>query len=244
MEPKGSGFFRRFIQSPFVNLLSIAASNGDEKQAQALIRSLVRETKKQEQWEVPLLATRYVVVDTETTGFSPHTDSLIAIGAVEMQGRTLTGHSYSTLVRPERGTQIPPHITDLTGITPEQAAAAPRIRDVLPPFLQFAKNAVLIMHHAGHDVPFLNKALRKTFSTALPHRVLDTCVVARWLHPEQATLTLEALLARYNLPIHNRHTALGDAEMTARLWQAMLDQILAMGIRTYGDLFETIILSN
>lgn len=241
MSQNRHGFFRRFFHSPLSNILPIMTSMKHDKESEALLRHLVRETRDQEAWETPLLATRFVVVDCETTGVNPQTDSLLSIGAVEMHGATIVPErTFETLVRPEPAQNIPPLITDLTGLRDEDLADAPELVTVLPPFLHFAKQAVLVMHHAAHDVLFLNAALTKKYHTKLHHRVIDTCDVANWLHPGRTTFTLDEWLNHYEIPVTERHTALGEAQMTAALWSLLLEEAVAKGVNTLGELLEQV----
>lgn len=245
MEQNRIGLFRRFLQSRAANLLSVtAATSREEMQAEALIRHLLKEARTKEAWDVPLLETRFVVVDTETTGFNPNTDAIISIGAVEMQGgRIIPDRTFASLVRPEPGRTIPPVVVKLTGIRNEDVAAAPSITELLPEFLEFAKDGVLVMHHSSHDVRFLNAALWRGSRTHLTHRVLDTYDVAKWLHPRWNRYSLDDLLKAYNIPVEGRHTAIGDARMTAAIWSLQIGEALQRGISTLGDLYEQIVLT-
>ena len=245
MDGNRQGWFRRLIQTPLSGLmLPIAASTSEgDKNTQALMRHLLREARRQEAWDTPLERTRFVVVDTETTGFHTHDSILLSIGAVVMTGGAIhRDETFYSLVNSDPTHPIPPAITELTGIRAEDVRRAPLPREVLPAFLQFAKDAVLVLHHAGHDLPFLNQLLRRTFRTQLTHRVLDTADIARWLHPE-GSYRLDDLLVQYGIPVTDRHHALGDAKMTAELWQRMLAKVLEREVETLGDFYENMILS-
>lgn len=104
----------------------------------------------------PTLAeTTFVVVDLETTGGSPATSAITEIGAVKVRGGVELGE-FQTLVDP--GSPIPAFISVLTGITDQMVADAPRIGQVLPAFLEFARGAVVVAHNARFDVGFLRAA--------------------------------------------------------------------------------------
>ncbi|MFC4768643.1 exonuclease domain-containing protein [Effusibacillus consociatus] len=213
-------------------------------QAEALIRHLLKEARTKEAWDVPLLETRFVVVDTETTGFNPNTDVLIAIGAIEMIGdQIVPARTYHSLIRPEPERMIPPVVVKLTGIRNEDVATAAELSKVLHEFLDFAKDAVLVMHHSSHDVRFLNAALWLKSRTHLTHRVIDTFDVAKWLRPSLNQYGLDELLATYQIPVEGRHTALGDARMTGQLWKLLIHESIEKGVSTLGDLYEQIVLS-
>src|SRR5664279_3363886 len=99
----------------------------------------------------------FVVVDLETTGGSPQSSAITEIGAVKTRGGEVLGE-FQTLVDP--GGPIPPFIVALTGITDAMLIAAPRIEQVLPAFLEFLGDAVLVAHNAPFDVGFLKAACR------------------------------------------------------------------------------------
>ena len=245
MENNQQGWFRRLMHTRVGGLLLPIASSTSEgdKNTQALMRHLLREAQRQEAWDAPLERTRFVVMDTETTGFHTQEDIVLSIGAVVMTGGQIhTGETFYSLVNSDPSHPIPPAITELTGIRAEDVRKAPTPREVLPSFLQFAKDAVLVLHHAGHDLPFLNQLLRRTFRTQLTHRVLDTADIARWLHPE-CSGGLDELLVRYGIPVQDRHHALGDARMTAQLWQVLMAEVFEHDVQSLGDLYETMILS-
>lgn len=243
MEGNRSGFFRRFMQTPLAGLLLPLTSATQGRQTEALVRHMMREARQKEAWDTPLAETSFVVVDTETTGFDPQEDVLLSIATVEMTGsRVRPERQFQSLIRLEPRRSIPPRIVELTGIREEDVADAPPLADVIPRFLQAAKGAVLVAHHALHDVRFLNAALTRLYRTRLPHRVLDSANVARRLHPELAGHTLDDLLAHFRIPVTERHTALGDARMTAELWRHLLAEAEAQGVRTLGELYERLYL--
>ena len=103
----------------------------------------------------PLREVTFVVVDLETTGGSPLSCAITEIGAVKVRGGEVLGE-FQTLVNP--GEPIPPFIAVLTGITDTMVAAAPRIESVLPSFVEFARDTVLVAHNAPFDIGFLKAA--------------------------------------------------------------------------------------
>ncbi|WP_018132857.1 exonuclease domain-containing protein [Effusibacillus pohliae] len=246
MEQNLLGMLRRFFRSKNANVLPLSMAGDSDLRKEALIRHLLKEsnTKNEAGWVAPLANTRFVVVDTETTGFNPNTDVLIAIGAVEMIGeRIMPDAAFESLIRPEPARPIPPVVSKLTGIRDPDVAAAPKVADVLQRFFEFAGDAVLVMHHAGHDVRFLNAALWRTSRTHLTHRVLDTHDVAKWVWPRLNQYSLDDLLAACRIPVAGRHTAIGDAKLTAQLWSILLQEIRQKGVTTLGELYEAMILA-
>ena len=103
----------------------------------------------------PLRDTTFTVVDLETTGGTPGSDSITEIGAVRVRTGEVLGE-FQTLVDP--GVPIAPFVSVLTGITDSMVCAAPPHRAVLPSFLEFARGSVLVAHNAPFDVGFLRAA--------------------------------------------------------------------------------------
>ena len=186
---------------------------------------------------MPLSELRYVVFDTETTGLMPSKgDEIISIGAVAIAGgRVLHKETYEQLVDPERPPR--PSSIKIHGITPEMLEGQPTIGEALPAFSRFAHEAVLVAHNAAFDMRFLKE---KESSTGIrfDQPVLDTLLLSSVLHPNQSSHSLDTLLARYGIPAQGRHTALGDALMTADLFLKLLPQLEQRGITTLGTALE------
>lgn len=217
---------------------AVASMFGSQNaQQMAFIRSAMKLQRQTSLFEMPLSDLRAVVFDLETTGFNPYNgDEIISFGAVAVSGQTVEDNTrYYSLVNPNK--TIPAEIERLTGITNEMAASAPELIVVLQQFFDFVHKQILIAHGTGHDKQFLNAALWKTSKINLTHRVLDTMMVAKWLHPEMKTYELDRLLDKYAVPVTVRHHALEDSVMTAQLWVKMIDEIKARQVITLGDLY-------
>ena len=211
----------------------------DAKNAQqmAFIRSVMKEQRQNSLYDVTLDSMEAVVFDLETTGFSPYNgDEIISIGGVKVIG----GHvdeeqKYYTPVNPKRN--VPDEIVALTGITNEEVTQAPELIHGLRGFLEFVGKRVLIAHGSGHDKHFLNSALWKTSKVNLNHRILDTMMIAKWLHPKQKRHDLDTMLDQYEISVTQRHHALEDSYMTAFLWSKMLAVIKGRDVESLGDLY-------
>jgi len=217
---------------------AIASMMGAQNaQQMAFIRAMNREQRRGSALEQPLQSMEALVFDLETTGFHPYNgDEILSVGAVAMKGGCIEeGKTFYTLVNP--GRSIPAHITELTGITNEMAAGAAELMQALHDFLAFAGSRILIAHGSAHDKQFLNAAMWRTSRISLAHRVLDTMMVAKWLEPKRSGYGLDELLEAHGIGIENRHHALGDSLMTAKLWQSFLAVIAARNVHTLGDLY-------
>ncbi|MBT8106827.1 MAG: DNA polymerase III subunit epsilon [Gammaproteobacteria bacterium] len=168
---------------------------------------------------------RQIVLDTETTGLSTaQGHRIIEIGCLEMVNRRLTGREFHRFLNPER--DIDDGAVAVHGITREQLATEPRFRDVVDEFLEFVRDAELIIHNADFDVGFLEHELQ-LMQHATPKisdhcLVLDTLALAREIHPGQRN-SLDALCKRYDVDASKRdvHGALIDSELLARVYLAM-----------------------
>ncbi|KRE54174.1 3'-5' exonuclease [Paenibacillus sp. Soil522] len=236
-EPKGVGrMWNLYKMGGFTP--AIASMLGSQNaQQMAFIRNINKEQRKQSMFDMPLRELEVVVFDLETTGFYPtNGDEIISFGAVLLRGGELVeSESFYSLVNPKR--KIPKAIIELTGITNEMVEDAPDLMQVLHDFMEFVGRRLLIAHASGHDKQFLNAALWRTSKINLNHRVLDTMMVAKWLEPNLAGYSLDELLESCCIPITERHHALQDSIMTAKLWQNYLARILERNITTLGDLY-------
>ncbi|UUZ79975.1 3'-5' exoribonuclease [Paenibacillus sp. P26] len=206
-------------------------------QQMAFIRSIMKEQRKHSLYDIPLETVELVVFDLETTGFSPYNgDEIIAMGAVAVKGtEMLKEECFYSLVNPKR--TIPREIEELTGITNGMTEEAPDLLHALRGFLEFVQQKVLVAHGSGHDKHFLNSALWKTSKVNLSHRMLDTMMIAKWLNPRLKSYDLDTLLDHYEVEVTQRHHALEDAMMTAKLWSKLMVQVQSRDIQTLGDLY-------
>lgn len=183
----------------------------------------------------PLSATTFVVVDLETTGTSARENAITEIGAVKMRGGEVIGE-FQTFVNP--GSPIPPFIVALTGITDAMVVAAPRIEQVLPTFLEFLGDAVLVAHNARFDVGFLKAACKAHVYEWPDPEVVDTLVLARKATTkEEAPNKKLATLARlFGTKVTPNHRALEDARATGEVLHGLLERLTAFGITHREDL--------
>ena len=168
---------------------------------------------------------RQIVLDTETTGLSTtQGHRIIEIGCIEMVNRRLTGREFHRFLNPDR--DIDEGAEAVHGISREQLETEPRFPEVVDEFLEFVREAELVIHNAEFDVGFLEHELRlmkhKQPKITDHCRVLDTLTLAREIHPGQRN-SLDALCKRYEVDASKRdvHGALIDSELLARVYLAM-----------------------
>lgn len=174
----------------------------------------------------------YVVFDLETTGFSPIKDRIIEIGAVKVENGEIVD-SFSTFVNPKK--PIPFEITNLTSITDEMVMDAPDIETVLPQFLKFAKDAVLVAHNASFDVSFIEQNCRYQDITP-DFTSVDTVAMARILLPTLSKYKLNVVANALHISLENHHRAVDDAKATAEIFVKFVDMLKARNIKTLAKL--------
>lgn len=236
-EQKGVGRMWNLYKMGGVTPAIASILGSPNAQQMAFIRNVNREQRKQSVIDTPLKELEVVVFDLETTGFYPNNgDEIISFGAVIFRGGELIeSESFYSLVNPKR--RIPRAIIELTGITNEMVQDAPDLMQVLHDFMEFVGRRLLIAHAAGHDKQFLHAALWRTSKVSLNHRILDMMMVAKWLEPKREGYSLDELLESCGIPITERHHALHDSIMTAKLWKNYLARIMERNIITLGDLY-------
>jgi DNA polymerase-3 subunit epsilon len=182
----------------------------------------------------PLYEVTFCVVDLETTGASPADCAITEIGAVKYRGGELLGE-FASLVDPQTG--IPPFITILTGITTAMVRRAPTIDAVLPAFLEFCGEAVIVGHNVRFDLSFLRAAALRLGYPAPTTVAVDTIGLARRLiRSEVRNLTLASLAAHFRSPHQPNHRALADARATSHVFHALLERAGSLGITGLDDL--------
>jgi DNA polymerase III subunit epsilon len=182
----------------------------------------------------PLSDTTFVVVDLETTGGSANADAITEIGALKLRGGELLGR-FESLVNP--GVPIPPMITVLTGITESMLLPAPRVAEILPAFLEFARDAVIVGHNIRFDCAFLDAALVEHGYPRLANRRVDTLALARRLvRDEIPNLRLHTLARHFRTSVEPTHRAYADAAATAEVLHALLERAASYGVLGLDDL--------
>jgi DNA polymerase-3 subunit epsilon len=182
-----------------------------------------------------LADTDFVIVDLETTGWTPDDARITEIGAVKFAGGRITGE-FCSLINP--GHAIPAEIAALTGISDAMVAQAPRIQAVLPGFLAFAGSGVLTAHNAPFDLSFLIAACDDCGLFWPDFPVLDTVTLARQVlgEAEVPDCKLSTLASYFGAPTLPCHRALADARATAAVLHGLIGRLAATGVRTLAEL--------
>lgn len=183
----------------------------------------------------PLLALDAVVIDTETTGLDPRKARIIELAAVRLTaGKIVEADAFRQLVRPG-DESIPPATTEIHGIDDAAVANAPTFAEVWPRFRDYLGPQVVIGHTIGFDLAVWKRECDEAGLPWSRPRTLDTRLLAEIAAPKLAGYTLEKLSAWLGIDLADRHTALGDAIITARVFLALVPQLREHGIRTVAE---------
>ena len=190
--------------------------------------------------------TSFVVFDTELTGLNARKDSIVSLGAVRMQGKKiLLADEFYRLVEPR--TELTAKSVVIHQITPSEAAGLPGIEVLLPEFVAYCGDAVVVGHAVSIDLGFLNREMKQVYGHALRNRAIDTARLYQWLRNKEENacayhsgvadaLDLFSLAAKYHIPVTTAHNALSDAFVTAQLLQRLLHELPRWGITKRDEL--------
>lgn len=174
----------------------------------------------------------YVVFDIETTGLSPKFCKIIEIGAVKIENGEITD-TFSHFVNPE--IPIPYNITKLTSITDDMVMEAETIETLLPKFLEFVGDSVLVAHNARFDVSFIRKFAHDLGRT-VENSVVDTMTLGHVLCPELGKFTLDRICKHLGIKLENHHRAVDDAAATAEIFLRFIKMLKDKGVTNLSDL--------
>ncbi len=175
----------------------------------------------------------YVVFDIETTGLSKEKEMITEIGAVKVADGKIIDR-FSIFVNPQR--PISAEITKLTGITDDMVKDAPTIENVLPEFLKFCEDTVLVAHNASFDTGFIRIAAERAGLGELHHTIVDTLELARALLPELNKHKLDIVCEHLGVTLNGHHRAVNDAEATAEVFIKFLDMLAEKKIFTLDEI--------
>jgi len=222
-----------------IQSIGIMLGNIELTPEQENVRELLWETRRID-CSCRLKNTRFVVLDTETTGLNPYNgDKVISLGAIVVEnGRINEKKTFYELVNPERN--IPKKITELTGITQEMVKDKPPLIEVLNRFVPWASDSVLVGHVVNFDLAFLNRYLSRNCSAKFKHRAIDTRELAMCLYSDLNAYSLEEICSFLEITCEQRHHALGDAVSAAKLLENFIEQLSEKGLQTILDLQNVI----
>ena len=177
-------------------------------------------------------ADTFVVFDLETTGFSPSKNQIIEIGAVKVVNGSIA-QRFSTFVNPK--VPIPFEIEQLTSINDDMVLDAPVIDEILPKFMDFCQDAVMVAHNADFDMSFI-KYNCSALGLDCEKTVLDTVALSRVLLPSLNRFKLDTVAKALNISLAHHHRAVDDAACTAEIFVKLVEMLRNRGVETMEDL--------
>jgi len=202
----------------------------------AEIQEIIQKNSKPIPSSTPLDELCFAVMDVETTGFNHKKgDEIIEVGSVMIEGGEIErDKTFHELVYPNR--HVPDHIHELTGIQREMLVDGPSFFGMLQQFLKFIGGNIIVGHNIHFDLGFINPKLKKYYRTSIKNRTIDTIRIARSLHIQSRSFSLDNLLAFYRIEPVGRHTALGDAFLTAEVFIRLMAALKKHHISTLAGL--------
>ena len=180
----------------------------------------LREQKGKSLIDIP---NNYVVFDIETTGLDPEFDEIIEIGAVKIKDG-IKIDTFNSLIKPEY--EIDEFITELTGITNGMVENAPSIDEVLPKFMDFIRDYIIIGHNVNFDINFIYDNLEELNIPPITNDFVDTLRISRRLIPELKHHKLSDLANYFNIDTNGSHRSLKDVEITLEVLKNLNTMII------------------
>lgn len=178
-------------------------------------------------YRVSVKCDNYTVIDIETTGLDPRFDEIIELGAIRYRDDQ-EELRFQTLVKPSKS--IPLFIEELTGISNEMVAEAPSLDVVLPGYLSFIGDDILLGHNVNFDINFIYDETQRHGFPNFQNDYMDTMYLSRRLFKDQTTHKLSAVCQHLNVPQTEEHRVLADCIRTHLCYQAMKQYCLDTGV--------------
>lgn len=186
------------------------------------------------------LPKNYTVIDIETTGFDPKHDKIIEVGAIKIKEGNIID-TFQSLVKPngfyyldndgnETFNYIDDFITELTGITNEMLHNVPKIEDVLPGFLNFIKDDILLGHNVNFDINFLYDVSIDKLNYKLQNDFVDLLRLSRKIYPEFKNHKLKTVATNLEISTENNHRSLRDCEITYECFSQLSNHVIKNNI--------------
>lgn len=167
--------------------------------------------------------TIFTVFDTETTGLDARANRIVEIGGIRFDTQGISCR-FNALINP--GMPMPAEVTKINGITDEMLRGQPEAHSVIPDFMRFAGNTVLIAHNAPFDISFVNEELLRLGLSKISNNVIDTRIFAKELFPGLPKYSLQDLALRFGIEAREAHRAEDDARVCMELFLVCMKKLL------------------
>ena len=176
----------------------------------------------------------FVIFDIETTGLSVKHNKIIEIGAVKVKDGEVIDR-FSEFINPE--VPIPYNIEQLTSINDSMVMDAPTVNVILPKFIEFCGDDIVVAHNASFDTGFIKKNA-KDMGLSFTNTIMDTMTLSHILIPELGKYTLDRLCKHFNVKNNHHHRAIDDAEATSLIFFKLMDMVKEHDVQTLDQLNE------
>jgi DNA polymerase III subunit epsilon len=184
----------------------------------------------------------FVVFDTETTWLDVKTDRLLSIGAVKLlHSQIEVQDAFECFIRQDHS--LAGRAVEVHGILPVDREGSIEESRAVEEFFKYIGRSVLVGHHIPFDAAMINRALRRQGGRKMLNKMIDTGALALRLDSPRnfstpGEMSLDNLCKRYGIPLSDRHTAAGDAFITAILFLKLTARLRSRGVQTLGDLLR------
>jgi DNA polymerase III subunit epsilon len=195
-------------------------------------------------FDIPIAETRFVILDTETTGLSVKDDKILSIAAMEViNNQVIIGTAIELYVQYDD--TLDHSSATIHGITKNAKVQRKPIEECLKELLEFCGNSVIVGHHIGFDIGMINRYLSTVYGIKMKNLIIDTAnlyIKAEQIeyeynyYPKSHDLSLDAILNKYRIETIDRHTAHGDAYTTALLFLKLVSVIKSRNNTKLKDL--------
>ncbi len=182
--------------------------------------------------------TRFVVFDTETTGLDFAKDRILSIGAIAINNEIIeVSDSFEIYLKQD---EFNTETVKIHGLLKDGHLKKNSEEEAIEQFIEFLGNSVLVAHHTAFDVEMINASLKRMNLSKLKNKTIDTGILYKKLEGKKDELyNLDVLCDEFNIPKHDRHTASGDAFITALLFLKIISKLKNERTIHYSDLFRT-----
>ncbi len=180
---------------------------------------------------------RFVIFDTETTGLDFKNDRILSIGAISIFNNIIdVADSFEIYLKQE---EFKADTVEIHGILKEGKLTKLSEAEAMEKFINYIGNSVLVAHHTAFDIEMINAALKRLDLPKLKNKTIDTGILYKKLEGKKDNhFNLDALCKEFNIPKNDRHTAAGDAFITALLFLKILATLKKQRNLHYSDLFR------
>ncbi len=183
--------------------------------------------------------TEYCVFDIETTGLSFRTEKITELGAIKIKNGEIVD-TFECFVNPEK--PIPYEVINVTHITDDMVRDAKTIEQVLPEFLEFVGDSVLVAHNANFDIGFIRNFAKKQ-GLKFDNTYIDTLTIARDMFPDYKKFKLGIIAENLGIRVDVAHRALDDVKTLVKVFEVMIRNIKEKGGTSIND-FEHVFKDN